>query len=100
MTGPESTSWTRAMTASLAGDLRTLIAGQVLDDPGARADKSSDFGRMIHRIPGVVVRPVSAQDVAAVIRYARRNSVPVATRGEAHTQSGQATVADGILLDL
>jgi cytokinin dehydrogenase len=88
------------MTTNLAGDLRALIAGQVLDEEAARADKSSDFGRMIRRIPGVVVRPASAQDVAAVIRYARANSVAVATRGEAHTQSGQATVAGGILLDL
>src|SRR2546427_2496897 len=88
------------MATNLAVDLRALIAGQVLDDPAARADRSSDFGRMIHRVPGVVVRPASTQDVAAVIRDARKNAVPVATRGEAHTQSGQATVADGILIDL
>ena len=88
------------MGTNLAGDLRALIAGQVLDDQAACADTSSDFGRMIHRVPGVVVRPGSTQDVAAIIRYARKNSVPVATRGEAHTQSGQATVADGILIDL
>src|SRR5262245_46449756 len=88
------------MTKNLAGDLRTLIAGEVLDAPAARAEKSSDFGRMIQRIPGVVVRPASTKDVAAIIQYARKNSVPVATRGEAHTQSGQATVSDGILIDL
>ncbi len=88
------------MPTNLAGDLRSILAGQVLDEPAARADKSSDFGRMIRRIPAVIVRPASTQDVAAVVRYARRNSVPVATRGEAHTQSGQATVAGGILIDL
>ncbi len=88
------------MSTNLAGDLRALIAGQVLDDQAVRADKSSDFGRMIRRVPAVVVRPASTQDVAAVIRYARKNSVPIATRGEAHTQSGQATVANGILIDL
>jgi len=88
------------MAGNLAGDLRALIAGQVLDDQALRADASSDFGRMIRRVPGVVVRPSSTQDVAEVIRYARKNSVPIATRGEAHTQSGQATVADGILIDL
>ena len=88
------------MATNLAVDLRALITGQVLDDPAARADRSSDFGRMIHRLPGVVVRPASTQDVAAVIGYARKNAVAVALRGEAHTQSGQATVADGILIDL
>ena len=88
------------MPNTLAADLRKVVSGQVLDDQAARADRSSDFGRMIQRVPAVVVRPASTQDVAAVIRYARASSVPIATRGEAHTQSGQATVADGILLDL
>src|SRR5262249_28065719 len=88
------------MSANLASDLRALVAGQVVDDRAARADKSSDFGRMIQRLPGVIVRPASANDVVAVLRYARKNSVPVATRGEAHTQSGQATVDAGILIDL
>ena len=88
------------MAKNLAGDLRPLVAGEVLDDGAARSKVSSDFGRMITRVPGVVVRPASAQDVAAVVRYARKNSVPLATRGEAHTQSGQATVSDGILIDL
>src|SRR3989442_1028105 len=100
MAGPERISRERVMATNLAVDLKALIAGQVLDDPAARAERDSDFGRMIHRVPGVVVRPASTQDVAAVIRYARKNAVPVATRGEAHTQSGQATVADGILIDL
>ncbi|HKB08583.1 MAG TPA: FAD-binding protein [Candidatus Polarisedimenticolia bacterium] len=88
------------MATNLALDLKPLVAGQVLDDAAALAATSSDFGRMIHRVPGVVVRPASTEDVAAVIRYARAHSVPVATRGEAHTQSGQATVAGGILIDL
>lgn len=88
------------MTTKLAQDLRALVAGAVLDDDAARDGKSGDFGRMITRVPGVVVRPQSGADVAAVIRYARTQSVPVATRGEAHTQSGQALTDGGILLDL
>src|SRR5262245_53725991 len=88
------------MTSKLAQDLRALVAGAVLDDAAARDGKSGDFGRMITRVPGVVVRPQSGEDVAAVMRYARTQSVPVATRGEAHTQSGQALTDGGILLDL
>src|SRR2546428_210799 len=91
MAGPERISRERVMATNLAVDLKALIAGQVLDDPAARAERDSDFGRMIHRVPGVVVRPASTQDVAAVIRDARKNAGPLATRGEAHTQSGQAT---------
>jgi len=88
------------MASDLARDLRGLVSGQVLDDEPARLDRSVDFGRMIKRLPGVVVRPASTGDVAAVIGYARRNSVPVATRAEAHTQSGQALTDGGILLDM
>jgi len=88
------------MTTSLAQDLRPLIKGSVHDDLAAREERSGDFGRMIRRVPGVVVRPTSAADVAAVIRYARQHRVAVSTRGEAHTQTGQALTDGGILLDL
>ncbi len=88
------------MSSDLARDLRGLVSGEVLDDQPARLDRSGDFGRMIHRLPGVVVRPTSTGDVAAVVGYARRNSVPVATRAEAHTQSGQALTDGGVLLDM
>ena len=88
------------MPASLAHDLKALVKGAVADDAATREAKSADFGRMLRRVPGVVVRPASADDVAAVIRYARKHAVPVATRGEAHTQTGQSLTDGGILLDL
>jgi cytokinin dehydrogenase len=88
------------MPTNLARDLTALVQGRVLDDATTRAEVSGDFGRMITRQPAVVVRPSSTDDVAAVIRYARRASVPVATRGQAHSQSGQSLTDGGILLDL
>jgi cytokinin dehydrogenase len=89
-----------SMTTSLAKDLRTLVQGEVLDDSAAREAHSGDFGRMIRRVPAVVVRPASTADVAAVVGYARRSRVPVSTRGEAHTQTGQSLTDGGILLDM
>jgi len=86
-------------TSTLAQDLRSLVAGQVLDDLPAREARSTDFGRILHRLPDVVVRPASTADVAAVVRYARRGGVRVATRGEAHSQTGQSLIERGILLD-
>jgi FAD/FMN-containing dehydrogenase len=88
------------MSSSLARDLRPLVAGEVLEDDPSRAARSGDFGRMVKRMPDVVVRPASTQDVAAIIGYARQHRVPVGTRGEAHSQSGQALVERGILIDL
>ena len=88
------------MSGSLARDLGAVVTGEVLEDDPSRVARSGDFGRMVKRIPDVVVRPASTQDVAAVMRYARQHRVPVGTRGEAHSQSGQALVEHGILLDL
>ena len=87
------------MASSLARDLRTLVTGAVLDDQAARDEQSGDFGRMIRRLPAVVVRPAGTADVAAVIRYARKHGAPIATRGEGHSQTGQSLTDGGILLD-
>ena len=88
------------MTNSLARDLKPIITGEVLGDAESCAARGTDFGRILTRLPGVVVRPASGDDVAAVIRYARRHSVPVATRGAAHSQTGQSLTDGGIALDL
>ncbi len=86
--------------SGLVRDLQRLVKGQVLDDQPSRAERSTDFGRMVNRLPAVVVRPASSSDVAAVVVYARQHKVPVATRGEAHSQSGQSLSDGGILLDM
>jgi FAD/FMN-containing dehydrogenase len=54
---------------------------------------------MVTRRPVAVVRPADARDVAQVVRFAARRGLKVATRGEAHTQSGQALVDAGIVVD-
>ncbi|MCG3196483.1 MAG: putative oxidoreductase ORF5 in fasciation locus [bacterium] len=83
---------------SLAADLKALISGEVLDSEEELLAASEDFGRLIHRHPRVVVRPTSAAEVAKVLQYANKQDVPVATRGEAHSQTGQSLVEGGIVL--
>lgn len=80
-------------------ELKGLIQGEVLTDEAARRGRSGDFGRMIERMPAAVVRPKTSADVAAILKYANQHGIAVATRGEAHTQSGQS-LTDGIVLDL
>lgn len=80
-------------------ELRGLIQGELLTDDEALKARSGDFGRMIERIPAAVVRPASTEDVASVLRYANRHGIQVSTRGEAHTQTGQA-LTTGIVLDM
>ena len=88
------------MTSQQIEELQRALPGRVHTDGASLQDKSSDFGRMIRRTPGAVVRPDSADEVVQVVRFARANRIPIATRGEAHTQSGQALTEGGILLDL
>jgi len=84
----------------IARDLAGRIQGQVLSDEPSRKAVSGDFGRMIYRVPAVVVRPSKAEDVAAVLRFARERGCAVSTRAAAHTQTGQALNEGGILLDM
>lgn len=61
--------------------------------------RRSDFGRMADRLAGAVALCRNAQEVAEVVRYCREHGLPLVPRGEAHTQSGQATSEGGVLLD-
>src|SRR6185295_12690580 len=59
----------------------------------------SDFGRMVDRRPAGVAQCASAEEVASVVRFCRRQGIPVVPRGQAHTQTGQSTVSGGIVID-
>jgi FAD/FMN-containing dehydrogenase len=71
----------------------------VLTDEESRERVSTDFGRLIVRKPAAVVRPSSAGDVAATIKFAGANSLGVSTRGGGHSQSGQS-LSEHIVLDM
>jgi len=88
------------LNAQQIQELQKIVPGRVSTDATVLSEKSTDFGRMIRRTPGAVVRPASGEEVAQVVRFARTQGIPVATRGEAHTQTGQALTEGGILLDL
>lgn len=87
-------------TTTLLAAVKQCVSGEVLADEEARHSVSGDFGRLVTRVPSLVVRPSSAEDVVAVIRLADKTGTPVATRGGAHSQSGQSLSDGGILLDL
>ncbi|MEV8440092.1 FAD-binding protein [Actinosynnema sp. NPDC051121] len=60
-----------------------------------------DFGRTTnHPLPLGVVRPRSAEDVAAVLRFAHEHGIPVVPRAEGHSTGGQAQAPGGLVLDM
>lgn len=82
-----------------AEELRREIAGPILADEAACEACATDFGRVVERKPGAVVRPASTEDVSRVIRFAARHSLAVSTRGGGHSQSGQS-LSEGVVLDM
>jgi FAD/FMN-containing dehydrogenase len=87
-----------------AGDVEPApaLAGS-LELPLPAESFGEDFGRLVHRQPDCVLRAGSAEDVAAVVAYARRCGVTVAVNGqggrdgqrESHSLHGQSLVDRG-----
>ena len=85
-------------TEALA-ELKAALGDRLLCDEAARAAVRSDFGRTVDRLPAAVARCRDAEEVAEVVRVCRAHRIPVVPRGQAHTQSGQATSEGGIVVD-
>jgi glycolate oxidase len=84
-------------------DVKTLAAllpdGTVVTDPdilaGYRQDRAQDPAA---GTPAALVRPVSTEQVATVVRWAHEHRVPIVPRGAGTGLSGGATAQDGALL--
>jgi cytokinin dehydrogenase len=78
--------------------LAELLPGRILFDRGTREQYQTDFGRWRFRTPAAVARCRSAEEVATVIRFCREEGIPIASRSQGHTQSGQS-LTEGVLID-
>ena len=64
---------------------------------GATLRKAADdFGHIVHRTPEGVVRPGSADDVAAAVGW----GLPLTARGSGHSTFGRSQVDGGIVVDM
>jgi len=79
--------------------LKEKFGSRVVFDPATRAQFESDFGRLVRRTPGAVARCRSAEEVAEIVRFCRAEGLPINTRGQGHTQTGQSTTAGGVVFD-
>ncbi|MGP3915418.1 FAD-binding protein [Nonomuraea sp. 10N515B] len=76
------------------------VAGSLDAAPEAPATAAEDFGHLISRRPLAVLRPGSAHDVAAAVRWAARHRMPLAARGQGHSVYGRAQVEGGLVVDM
>jgi len=75
------------------------LDGALLFDQGSRDRMSVDLGANIRRVPAAVLRPRSSQDIMKMMRFADTHRLPIAMRGQGHSQYGQTLVQDGIAID-
>lgn len=105
-------SWTTAADAAAphrrsSTDPVPDLDGELVTDPSVVESFSQDFGDLITTIPMAVLRPGSVEDIAEMVRYARRHGLTVAMNGqsgppddpESHSNYGQAGVSGGIAID-
>jgi hypothetical protein len=63
------------------------LDGTLLLDDATRDAYAQDFGQIVHERPDAVLRPGSADDIAKMLRFARRHGIRVVGRGAATRRS-------------
>ncbi|HET7357910.1 MAG TPA: FAD-binding oxidoreductase [Nocardioidaceae bacterium] len=89
------------MTTSHIDALRGTVRGAVFGPSDQGYDEARTvWNGLIDKRPAVVVRCANADDVSAAIQFARDRDLELAVRGGAHGTAGNATVDDGLMIDL
>ena len=87
------------VTPLIADELRTIVgeAYVIYADPERMADYSHDevHGSEYAHMPEAVVRPANTAEIAAIMRLAHRERIPVTPRGAGSGLSGGAVPAHG-----
>jgi len=97
MSGPVSQASPNSITIlkSLKLDGRILLPA----DEGW-AEASTTWNTMADRQPAAIIQAGSANDVATGIEVARAHRIPIAIRGAGRNLAGDATIADGLVIDV
>lgn len=80
---------------SLGDDDRRLLPGQ----PGFKA-ASRIWNGLVTKEPGLVVQPISVDEVVEAVNFARANGVLLGIKGGGHNIAGLAIAENGLLLDM
>ena len=81
--------------------LRRSIRGEVITPDDARYDDARRLWNAVHdRRPAVVVRPLSAREVATSVAFAREQDLELQVRSGGHSAKGLAGADGGLVVDL
>jgi glycolate oxidase len=91
----------RVVSATLAGELRTVVDPAYVHDRPSEIISYSYDGTFQQRRPDLVVSPASTEEVAAVMRIAGRDKIPIIARGASSGLAG-GTIPEsgGLILNL
>ncbi len=81
----------------IADELSGLISGECMADIFTRVIYSTDAS-IYQIIPQCVVAPKNTEDIAAVVKYAGENNIPIVARGAGSGLGGES-LTSGIMLD-
>lgn len=100
MSQPGDQSETAVPAAAIA-DLQRHVGDRCLTPADEQfTDAITIFNGAIERTPAAVVQCTSTQDVVAAIETVTDHDIPFAVKSGGHMTTGQALVADGIVIDL
>ncbi len=90
-----------ALTPRQIDALAARIEGRLVRPAEAGWDEAVlVWNRLAARVPALVVQPVSAQDVAAAVAFAREHGLLLGIKGGGHNIAGTAIAEGGLTLDL
>ena len=95
-----SAARTRSRSAATGIDYDALPRPADAVEPGDKAYGKVRSTYIRTGSPGLVLRPESADEVAAALAYAREQDVPLAVRSGGHGISGRSTNDGGIVIDV
>jgi FAD/FMN-containing dehydrogenase len=89
------------MNAQSLSRFRESFAGEVIVPGSSRYESARRvWNAMIDRRPAMIACCSDAADVARALAFARGQDLAIALRGGAHNVAGNATVDDGVVIDL
>ncbi|WP_194836630.1 FAD-binding protein [Nocardia sp. XZ_19_369] len=95
---PIERNWVTGTAASASFADAPALAGELLVDDESRTAVATDLGNITNHKPAAVLRPRTADDIAAMVRFCRAHDISVSVRGQAHTTLGQG-LSDGLVIE-